>query len=816
MGRKLFKHQESGVKFLLRKERCILGDDMGLGKMLRPDEPVLTPKGWIRIDGLKINDVICDTNGETQTITNIFKHRNRKMYKITFTDKTNVICCEDHLWTISTPCRKLRNSSSLTLSTKELLDRPLQYKNKNTKYFIPITKPVYFEDKDILIDPYLLGLLLGDGYIKSGVKITTSDKEIVDYCSNISKDYNCILKQVESGGLDYRFTTKTLGHGNNLVGHLKHYGLFGKGSKNKFIPNDYLFNDINVRLSILQGLLDSDGYCGKGGTIRYCSISEQLKNGVKFLVNSLGGICRENINIAPKYTYKGEIRFGQDAYILTINFPDNIYLFRLLRKKERMIKVKKYKPYRGIKSIEYVGVEDGVCISVSSVNKQYIIHDFIVTHNTTTAITAALLSGSMKILVVCPANAKINWFREISYFINEEFITIVKPGFWQPKMFTIINYDILDRFHTLIDKRKNEEGKSYINEEKFDLMILDESHMLKHRETKRSKIINQISENIPKIWQLTGTPITSRPMDFYNLLSICKATVVQNWQHFAYRYCDAKSFKKKLKSGFVKRIWITDGASNLDELRIKTKPHILRRMKEDHLDLPPKIVSPFYLELENRVGYNKVFDEYLDWLKLEGRTLGTARQIVELVVLRKFISNEKVPYTLDMVNNFLEQSTTRKIIIFTVFTDSLNQLKQNLGDIAVCHNGKMNEKDRQLSIDRFQNDPSVRVFIGNIISAGSAINLTSSDSTIFHDLSFVPAEHDQAESRNHRIGTENTVNIYYPIFQDTVEEKIYEILEKKKNIISQVMGEENNTIDILPEIINYIFIKKEPIKPHLR
>ena len=421
---------------------------------------------------------------------------------------------------------------------------------------------------------------------------------------------------------------------------------------------------------------------------------------------------------------------------------------------------------------------------------------------TKSAIAAALLSGSEKILVICPANAKINWFREITEYIDEEMVTIVKSGFWQPKVFTIINYDILNRFHEIEDKRKKEEIKSFINEEKFDILIVDEAHMIKNKSSIRGKIVAQISENIERVWLLTGTPIANRPMDYYNLLKVCKIPVVDNFQHFAYRYCAAKSFNKKLASGKVKRIWLTDGASNLEELHIKTKNYILRRKKEDHLDLPPKIISPFYLELDDRKGYDNAFNEYVEWLKLEGRKLGPARQMTEMVILRKFISEQKVPLTLDMVNNFLEQSEDRKIIIFTVFTESLKKLKGELGDIAVCHNGEMNEKEKQKSIDEFQTNPNKRVFIGNIISAGSAITLTASDTTIFHDIDFVPSNHQQAEDRNYRIGQEKTVNIYYPIFQDTIEEKIYEMLNRKKQIISTIMGEENKNIDISDDFID--------------
>jgi len=181
--------------------------------------------------------------------------------------------------------------------------------------------------------------------------------------------------------------------------------------------------------------------------------------------------------------------------------------------------------------------------------------------------------------------------------------------------------------------------------------------------------------------------------------------------------------------------------------------------------------------------------------------------MVEMGVLRKFISKEKVPMTVDMVNNFLEQSEDKKIIIFTVFTDSLKELKKEFGDLAVCHNGEMSDKEKQKSIDQFQTNPKVRIFIGNIVSAGSAITLTASDTTIFHDLDFVPANHQQAEDRNYRIGQDKTVNIYYPIFNDTIEERIYETLQKKKEIISTVMGEKLESVDIMEDLVSSLLKK---------
>lgn len=806
--RNLFPHQENAVKFLLSRDKSILSDDMGLGKAAAIDSKLLTPSGWIKMGDVKIGDYVIGSDGKPTKVTGIFPQGKKDLYNITFTDDTVVETCDEHLWAVQTTNHKKRNNGFVVKELKELKN-DLTYGTKgNLKWYIPIVKPIEFEERVIGIDPYILGLLLGDGYLsKTSIKYSTTDEEILKYFNNYLPE-NHYIKHIN--GCDYLLSCeipkKQKGHDNQILKSLRYYGLMGLKSDTKFIPKEYIYNTKEIRLSVLQGLLDTDGYCSKNGTIQYYSTSKQLSDGVKEIVQSLGGVAKQSIK-KGSYKKNGVLIECKISYVLTINLPENIVPFRLSRKIDRMVKVKKYNPSRGIKKIEFSRNFEAQCISVEAEDHLYVMDDYVVTHNTKSAIAAALLSGAEKILVISPANAKINWFREITEYIDEEYVTIVKSGFWQPKFFTIINYDILNRFHEVEDKRKKTEPKSYINEEKFDLLIVDEAHMIKNKSSIRGKVVAQISENIPKIWLLTGTPVANRPMDYYNLLKVCKIPVADNFQHFAYRYCAAKSFNKKLASGKVKRIWLTDGASNLEELHQKTKNYILRRKKEDHLDLPPKIISPFYLELDNRKGYQEAFDDYLFWLEVEGKKLGAGRQMVEMVVLRKFISQEKVSMTVDMVSNFLEQSDDKKIIVFTVFTESLKALKNEFGDLAVCHNGEMSDKEKQKSIDEFQNNPKVRVFIGNIVSAGSAITLTASDTTIFHDLDFVPANHQQAEDRNYRIGQDKTVNIYYPIFSGTIEEKIYEKLQKKKEIISTVMGEKLESVDIMEDLLSSLLKK---------
>ena len=208
--------------------------------------------------------------------------------------------------------------------------------------------------------------------------------------------------------------------------------LFGKKSEEKFIPDLYKYNSVNSRIALLQGLMDTDGtvssqhtYKGKkSNCAQFSTSSEKLKDDIEFLVNSLGGYIT-TYTLIPKYFNKKykEIRFGKKHYTITIHLPDNSILFRLPRKKE-LVSVRKNKPRRKIKSIEYVGKLPGKCITVDSPNHLYLADKCIVTHNTLQIIYTALELKERKnikhCLIICGVNTlKSNWKKEIQKHSNE-------------------------------------------------------------------------------------------------------------------------------------------------------------------------------------------------------------------------------------------------------------------------------------------------------------------------------------------------------------------------------------------------------------
>jgi len=427
-------------------------------------------------------------------------------------------------------------------------------------------------------------------------------------------------------------------------------------------------------------------------------------------------------------------------------------------------------------------------------NDKFILADDMGLGKTSSAIIASIEANPSKSLIICPASLKQNWKREIENYSKKEIYICEGKKYDDSADFVIINYDIIKNFHSLKSKEE-----TIIQKSKFDLVIIDECHYIKSPQASRTKLINDICKDINKIWLLTGTPLTSRPIDYFNLLSLVDSPVSKNWMAYVKRYCAGYQFNVGMN-----KVWNVNGASNLDELRERTSPLLLRRLKENVLDLPEKIITPIYLRLKSKE-YEDVMGEYFEWVKnnpKESKSLSV--QFSKLMKVRQIIADEKIKSTIEFIENTLEQE--KKIIVFSNFTNSLNKIYEHFNKIAVKLDGSSTAKQRQESVDEFQTNDKIKVFVGNIKAAGVGITLTSANVVIFNDLSFVPADHSQAEDRAYRIGQKNSVSVLYPIFENTIEGIIYDMLDRKKKIISTVLGdnlfETDTTEDILTQILN--------------
>jgi len=448
----------------------------------------------------------------------------------------------------------------------------------------------------------------------------------------------------------------------------------------------------------------------------------------------------------------------------------------IVQDEKKLNRVIDYSPYDNRPPMEH----QKVAIEKLLANNKFILADDMGLGKTTAAVIASMESGAKKVLIVCPASLKINWDREIKNYTDRK-VLIVEGRKWGSTFdYYIINYDILKNYHTTEKSEDSDDYKLLVNE-KFDLAIVDEAHYVSNATANRTRLLNDVLETIPKVWLLTGTPMTSRPINYFNLLKIVDSPLTLNWQSYVRRYCKGYQFTVGNR-----KVWNTSGASNLDELRERTKSYVLRRMKTDILDLPEKIVTPVFVELTSKM-YDEELEEFtrISNDKKDNETISVT--LNRLMKIRQLIAYEKIPYTCEIIDKCLDQG--KKVIVFTNFTMSLDMLHEKYKKNSVILNGSMSKEKKQESVDRFQNEDKVKIFISNIIAGGVGITLTAGEVVVMNDLSFVPAHHSQAEDRAYRYGQQNSVLVYYPVFENTVEKIIYNILQKKKGIIDQVMGD---------------------------
>jgi hypothetical protein len=436
-----------------------------------------------------------------------------------------------------------------------------------------------------------------------------------------------------------------------------------------------------------------------------------------------------------------------------------------------------------------------VAIEKLLANDKFILADDMGLGKTTSAVIASLETGAKKILIVCPASLKINWDREIKNYTDRR-VLIVEGRKWGSTFdFYIINYDIIKNYHSTDKSEDSDDYKLLVNAG-FDLAIVDEAHYVSNTTANRTRLLNDVLEQIPKVWLLTGTPMTSRPINYFNLLKIVDSPLTLNWQSYVRRYC--KGFQFRVGN---RKIWNTSGASNLDELRERTKNIVLRRMKTDILDLPEKIITPIFVELTSKM-YDEELEEFtrISNEKKEEDTISVT--LNRLMKVRQLISYEKIPYTCELIDRCIDQG--KKVIVLTNFTMTLDILHEKYKKNSVVLDGRMTKDRKQESVDKFQNEDKYKIFIGNIKAAGVGITLTAAEVVIMNDLSFVPADHSQGEDRAYRYGQKNSVLVYYPVFENTIEKIIYNILQKKKGIIDQVMGDGEYSESFSRDLIKHL------------
>ena len=405
-------------------------------------------------------------------------------------------------------------------------------------------------------------------------------------------------------------------------------------------------------------------------------------------------------------------------------------------------------------------------------------------------------------LVICPASVKRNWAREIQLVLPNAEPAIVGPKPLPSTDFQdwiIINYEILG---------KHLEGLLAFE---WKGVVFDEAHYLKNHQSQRSRNAAKLVKAIqgePIVHALTGTPMTNRPRDLFPILRLVNHPLGKSFLSFAKRYCDAYQGDFGL---------VADGASNIEELTVQLHGVMLRRTKNEVLDLPPKVRTWLDVELHPYAiqHFNNAVREFLtkfdapesiEVVEDEPENSERRRAVGRLTTARRKLAFAKCRQTIKFVENALEQG--EKVILFTTFLNTLERFHKHFGDRAVYVFGEVPAEERQNRVDQFQNDENVRLFIANMHVAGVGINLTAGRQVVFNDLDWVPANHWQAEDRAYRIGQTGTVNVTYMVARGTVDEFVKTVLETKAALMDALVegtlliADENDEVqaDVLSEL----------------
>lgn len=443
----------------------------------------------------------------------------------------------------------------------------------------------------------------------------------------------------------------------------------------------------------------------------------------------------------------------------------------------------------------------------------------------------------LKTLIICPASLKLMWRKEILKFSHEKaFVFKFKPKkksktiaySKKESLFHITNYESIESYikleyhHKCSGNMLQKDGKmgkctweqtdltkqykkcpicentgsiksrivslvSFCDKENveldpkdYDLIVIDECHRMKEMKTTWTKIIHKSFSCIPKKILLSGTVIKSRPFEFFSTLNFIFPEEWKNSHEFGVRY----------GAGYEDNYgWVYNGASNLEELFTRVSPYFLRRLKRDVLtELPPKTYLDIPIELDD-----KEYSEYQKILKEVKKEIVDGKEIekkdsylAKIHKLKMFTGRIKIQRVKEIIQDIIDSG--EKVVVVSDYTEMAEEIKREFMSIAVLHTGKMSDVEKQESVDRFQEDKTVKIFSGMILASGVGITLTAASKLIKLGFAWSHSDEEQVEDRIHRASsTSDNIEIIRLICQDTIDEDIIEILEEKAYIVTKTL-----------------------------
>ena len=491
-----FKHQNKTASFSYIARRSLVGNSTGTGKQQPVTEPVLTPSGWTTMGQLRPGDLVVGQNGRPTEVLSVHPQTERRTYKVTFSDGSWTLAGPDHLWTAGTKSMLHQGYPMKVVTTMDMAN------SLHRQWSIPMTEPVEFDPQDTLpCDPYLLGIVLGDGHInKYGASTICTDLEII---SNLGLP---LVRPHE--------TSPYTGYAN--VPH----SLLGDAlpplsrSWEKSIPVSFMRGSSKDRLALLQGLLDSDGSPMRTGGVEFSSTSYELAEQVVELTQSLGGVARRGKPRRTWYTHNGEKRQGKEYYRINVKLPPQFIPFRLTRKLAKFVPPTKYLPKRVVRSIERVEDQESVCIRVSAEDSLYLTRNYIVTHNTLSALLTLALARHygerIKAIVVVPTISVKQWHAETERW-TPGFKSVSIPS-KTPKKDRLLTYaskwDVL-----IMGNHAFTRDVQHINQIDINQVIVDDIDPALSVNNQTWQALSIICNNADLVIDMNATSLQAQPLD---------------------------------------------------------------------------------------------------------------------------------------------------------------------------------------------------------------------------------------------------------------------------------------------------------------
>lgn len=794
-----------------------VGWGTGSGKAQPLTEPVLTPQGWRTMGDLRVGDHVIGSDGKPTRVVGVYPQGIRPVFRVEMNDGTFARCDEEHLWNVqkkgaqhrrpspSSPTRRSRVTEGVwkTLNTSEIA------KSTGRRWHLPPPPVVDFERQgDLPVDPYALGVFLGDGSWGTSPTVST-DRWIANHLGW------SIHPAKEREGHPYHTRAGVpLEVGRAMTA----LGLKGLRSWEKFIPPQYLTASIDSRLSLLRGLMDTDGSASRG--MEYSTTSPLLRDGVVDLVRSLGGRTKVNPGRRTRYpSPDGGKREGRESWRIHVNMP--VCPFLLPRKRDVWRPPAKYRPLKTITGVVDEGVsEEQVCIMVDAPDNLYVTRGYNLTHNSLFATAGAQEMFNRDNVDVCLTFTlgplRTNLYR--TYLGTTELDVCVPEGAPAKRRRT---YDERHQVYVLnYEKaRVDFEALKALTAGRRTLYICDEANKLLFDDKPnqaRQRFDDLVFGSDATVWPLSASVVAANALryrDVFNLAGRIHRNPLGTKRDFIQRYTH------RVRQFYASGIQVSDYDWNLDMLhdvrhRVSDRAQSVRKTDPGIRELfkgLQTVVIPVQLSVEDARLYRMVVDHarrntdddnlmhYYRLLRYvcnnPAALMRTADPVgAELAETHPGLvtarHSAKLESFIDLVESIRDAGD--KTLVFTQWVEmSLDLIAAALdkaGIRYVAHHGGRSRKDNQQAQEDFKADPDITVFLSS--DAGAyGLNMTEARYVIHYEA---PYSWDVMMQRSNRIDRADShldgLTAYVFVTDDSVEERVWRICNERRELASATLG----------------------------